>query len=188
MDEINNSAQVIGIYNNQILEMETEELTIPLLNDVYIYQSVNKRAWATGILEFTFVISNQPLVPEDNRAVETRQSGSRSFIMTDILDPSLIKLITGSLTINGVPAGYGTYTYDDSSGLLTIFLDDVTLPVIIVFQAEKKGIEVFQLINTGYLNFSGNSIASNTVIVIGMSSLCICKANQINLNEINRDI
>lgn len=178
MDEINNIASITGTYNEQILEMETSELSVPLINHLSIHQIVNKKAWATGNLTVTFIIDNQDTNVYMQKSVQPSFS---KLIFTNVLNPMLIKLVTGSLLINEVPASYGTYTYSSETGLLSIYLNEIVFPAVITFQVDKRNVEVFRLENTGYISFADNLIDSNTVTVLGLSKQCVCKANQINL-------
>lgn len=107
MDELTNYAEVVGTYNLHETEIKSNSVTTILITNLEITKSANKLIWAIGNLKYTITVSN----PNGGSVHE--------IIITDVLNPDLIRLVQDSITINGVPAGYGNFTYDEATGLLT---------------------------------------------------------------------
>lgn len=171
MSVIKNMASISGKVDNINIKANSKEIRISIITDLKIIKKANKKAWATGNLTFKLEIS----CPNGEL--------NYNILIKDILDPKLISLISGSLTINDIPAGFGFYTYDKVSGLLIIKIDNVNLPLNINFQVRKKKIEIFKLKNKAVCFINNNKIVSNKVTVLGLSEACKCKANIINLKK-----
>lgn len=171
MSVIKNTALISGKVDNVNIKVKSEEIRISLIKDLKIIKKANKKAWATGNLTFELKIFN------------LNEESSYNILIKDILNPKLISLISESLTINNIPAGFGFYTYDKISGLLTIKIDNINLPLTINFQVRKNKIEIFKLKNKAVCFINNNKIVSNKVTVLGLSEACKCKANIINLKK-----
>lgn len=81
-----------------------------------------------GLLTYTIVVSND---------TDYDYVGP---VVTDILDISLISLVDDSVTVDGVKISAPQYTWDNSSGKLSISLTDIEAKgkKTITFQVEKK--------------------------------------------------
>ncbi|MDD4187745.1 MAG: hypothetical protein PHX04_03175 [Bacilli bacterium] len=143
MDELTNYAEVVGTYNLHETEIKSNSVTTILTTNLEITKSANKIIWAIGNLKYTITVSNP-------------NGGSvREIIITDVLNPDLIRLVQDSITINGIPAGYGNFTYDDATGLLTFFLNVINpnQDIEIEFSVTKHQREAFKLENYASLTF-----------------------------------
>lgn len=173
MNEIINFAMVIGNYKDITTEMQSNSVVTILTNNLKITKKASKDIWATGNLMYTITIINPTKANYEN------------IVITDILNPALIQLITESLRINGIPAGYGTFSYSNETGILIIHLSVVGPDEVIVIQffVKKYKSEIFTLENYATINFDNNTITSNTVIVSALSEICKCK--EIQRNNLN---
>lgn len=128
MNELINTATSIGDFNGLLTEMTTEAVVVKLVDDLFITKSADRVSWASGYLTYTIEIDNQSLVEYETPVV------------TDIIDPTIAKLVAGTVMIDGTPAVEGTdYTYVAATGLLTVNLTDVdpASKATIVFQVER---------------------------------------------------
>lgn len=179
MDELTNHAEAVGTYNLHETEIKSNSVTTILITNLEITKSANKFIWATGNLRYTITVSNP-------------NSGSvQDIIINDILNPELIRLVIDSITINGVPAGYGNFTYNEETGLLSIFLNTINSNqnIEIEFAVIKHRREIFKLENYAEVIYGNNPAirsttqstdiendnASNIVVVTALSEVCRCK-------------
>ena len=81
-----------------------------------------------GKLTYTIEVDNQTNVDYTNP------------VITDKLDTTLITFVAGSVKLNGTELDASKYTYDDSTGLLTINIETVASmqKSTITFEVEKK--------------------------------------------------
>lgn len=177
MAKLVNYASLNGIYNGLQTQLESNEVEVLLMNNLVITKKSNKFAWATEYLNYTISIFN----PNSANYID--------LVVTDILDRSLVLLLTDSVKINDIPAGFGTISYDSITGTLVIKLPEILAfqTIKISFDVKKKGTENFKLDNYASLTVDSNTIVSNIVSVIALSSICKCKANQMNLEWKNRN-
>ena len=89
-----------------------------------ILKTADKQNWASGNLQYTITITNGA-----KNAFETPT-------ITDILDPTLIKLVKDSVEVDGKKV---EYTYDETTGELKIVLDTIATETnsVITFQVQK---------------------------------------------------
>lgn len=165
MNELNNFATVIGNYNDLQTTIQSDSITTLLINNLEINKSANKSIWATKNLIYTITIVNPTSVRFENVTV------------TDILNPTFVRLIVESLRINKIPVGYDYVNYDDSTGLLNIIIPIIepNQTVVINFAVMKQKNNVFRIDNYASLTFDGNTITSNVVTVYALSKICKCK-------------
>lgn len=168
MNKLTNHATARGYYNSLETIIQSNENTILLINNIKVVKKSNKTLWATGTLTYTVNIKNISSISLEN------------ITITDVLDPKLISLIVESIRINGVPAGYGIFTYNKNNGALTINLPKIGANevVVIKYQVRKNMTEIFRLDNIASLSFNSDSsltVNSNVVTVYGISEVCRCK-------------
>lgn len=170
MNQLTNFTTVTGNYNHLETTIQSDDVTTILINNLEINKNANKTIWATGNLMYTITITNPTKTNYEN------------IIITDILNPVLIQLITESLRINNIPAGYGVFTYNNETGTLIIHLPVIGPEEVIVirFFVKKYKSEIFTLENYATLNFDNNTITSNIVTVSALSEICKCKEIQRN--------
>lgn len=123
-----NSATVLGNYNDIPTEISTQALVVTMLTGLTVTKSADKVIWADGTLTYTLEVDNQTDVVYTNP------------VITDILNPDLITLVQNSVKIDNVLVGSGDYTFDDSTGKLTINLPsiDAKTQKVVTFDVEKK--------------------------------------------------
>lgn len=123
-----NSATVLGNYNDIPTEISTQALVVTMLTGLTVTKSADKVVWADGTLTYTLEVDNQTDVVYTNP------------VITDILNPDLITLVQNSVKIDNVLVGSGDYTFDDSTGKLTINLPsiDAKTQKVVTFDVEKK--------------------------------------------------
>ena len=126
--ELTNTATVLGEYNSIPTEISTTTLVVTILEGLTVTKSADKPIWTEGNLTYTVEINN-----------ETTQAYTTPVI-TDILDPTLITLVKGSIKVDSTPLEDSNYTFEDSTGKLTITLPDITTQSkkTVTFEVSKK--------------------------------------------------
>ena len=84
-----------------------------MLKGLTATKTADKMIWSDGVLTYTIVVSNN---------TDYDYVGP---VVTDILDISLISLVDDSVTVDGVKISTPQYTWDSSSGKLSISLTDI---------------------------------------------------------------
>ena len=99
-----------------------------MIDGLTVTKTANKMVWADGLLTYTIVINNKA------------DLSYTTPVITDILDTTKVEFVNESVTIDGVKAETSKYTYEESTGTLTITLDDIeaTGSTTITFQVSKK--------------------------------------------------
>lgn len=116
MAQLLNKAEAVGMFDGVPVDNFTE-LTVEL-TALDITKTADKRIWVDGELTYTIVVTN----------IDDRTSGVpvETVKVTDIIDPTIATLVSGSVEIDGVPATQpGDYTFDPASGLLTVTLGNI---------------------------------------------------------------
>ena len=113
INELNNTANVSGTINGETTTLTTNTLEVNLINGLTAVKSADKTSWADGELTYTLTVNN------------TTGVTYTSPVITDTLDTSLVTFVPDSVTINGSAASSSEYTYDSSTGLLTVNLSDI---------------------------------------------------------------
>ncbi len=126
--DLSNIVSVLGNYNNIPTEINSEAVVVSMIDGLTVTKTADKMVWADGLLTYTIVINNK---------------ADLSYItpvITDILDTTKVGFVNESVTIDGVKAETSKYTYEESTGTLTITLDDIeaTGSTTITFQISKK--------------------------------------------------
>lgn len=126
--ELNNTATVLSNYNSIPTEISTQALVVTMFRGLTATKTADKMIWSDGVLTYTIVVSNN---------TDYDYVGP---VVTDILDISLISLVDDSVTVDGVKISTPQYTWDSSSGKLSISLTDIEAKgkKTITFQVEKK--------------------------------------------------
>lgn len=128
---LNNQASAVGEYNNISTSLTSEVSVVTIIDGLTITKSADKENWASGVLTYTIVVNN------------TTGNTYSGVNVTDVLDTTKIKLVDGSVTVDGNIIQKGTnvneYTYDDTSGTLVVNLGDIatTVKKTITFQVSK---------------------------------------------------
>ncbi len=126
--ELNNTATILGNYNSIPTEISTQALVITMLNGLTATKTADKMIWSDGLLTYTITVNNQA------------EESYTSPVITDMLDTSLISFVKDSITIDNVKIDSSQYTWDETSGKLTINLPDIQSKAkkSITFQVSKK--------------------------------------------------
>lgn len=126
--ELTNTATVLGNYNSVPTEISTTALVVTMLSGLTVTKSADKPVWSEGNLTYTIEINNA-----------TTESYT-SPVITDILNPTLIILVKGSIKVDSTPLEESNYTFEDSTGKLTITLPDITSQSkkTVTFEVSKK--------------------------------------------------
>ena len=126
--DLSNTVSVLGNYNNIPTEISSEAVVVSMIDGLTVTKTADKMVWADGLLTYTIVIKNK-----EDLSYTTQ-------VITDILDTTKVGFVNESVTINGVKAETSKYTYEESTGKLTITLDDITATgsTTITFQVSKK--------------------------------------------------
>ena len=122
--KLSNIANITGSYDSIPTTLVSEAVITDMISGLTILKTADKQNWASGNLTYTITITNSA-----ENAFETP-------IITDILDPTLIKLVDNSVEVGGQKA---EYTYDDTTGELKITLETIEKDAnsIITFQVQK---------------------------------------------------
>lgn len=126
--ELANTATVLGNYNSVPTEISTTALVVTMLSGLTVTKSADKPVWSEGNLTYTIEINNA------TTEVYT------SPVITDILNPTLITLVKGSIKVDSTMLEESNYTFEDSTGKLTITLPDITSQSkkTVTFEVSKK--------------------------------------------------
>ncbi|NLL44734.1 MAG: hypothetical protein GX247_03595 [Mollicutes bacterium] len=174
MSKLVNSAISYGKINGVETEINSNEVEVTLVNELGICKQTDKIVWADDCLAFTIIVKNQT------------ETDVQDVVINDILNPTFVSLITTSVRIDGIPASYGTISYNPKTGLFTIRIPSISAlqTTIICFIVRKKLDIPFILCNQATMsiqNSQNDDIASNTVKVISLPSFYRNMANIINL-------
>lgn len=125
---LNNTATVLGTYNEIPTTLTSEVLVTTLLSGLTVTKTADKEVWADGNLTYTITV--------DNQTTETYTSP----VITDILDKDLVTLLTDTIKINETIATTSDYQYDEATGKLTVNLSDIapSSKTTVTFQVAKK--------------------------------------------------
>lgn len=125
---LNNTVSAVGNYNSIPTSITSLASVVTMISGLTITKTADKEVWADGLLTYTIVL--------DNEATETYTSP----VVTDKIDTSLVTFVVGSVTIDGVEATSSEYTYEESTGTLTVNLTDIapSSKKTITFQVTKK--------------------------------------------------
>ncbi len=125
---LNNTVSAVGNYNSIPTSITSLASVVTMISGLTITKTADKEVWADGLLTYTIVL--------DNEATETYTSP----VVTDKIDTSLVTFVAGSVTIDGVEATSSEYTYEESTGTLTVNLTDIapSSKKTITFQVTKK--------------------------------------------------
>lgn len=126
--DLSNTVSVLGNYNNIPTEINSEAVVVSMIDGLTVTKTADKMVWADGLLTYTIVINNKA------------DLSYTTPVITDILDTTKVGFVNESVTIDGVKAETSKYTYEESTGTLTITLDDITTTgsTTITFQVSKK--------------------------------------------------
>ena len=99
-----------------------------MISGLTVKKTADKMVWGDVKLTYTIEVDNQTNVDYTNP------------VITDKLDTTLITFVAGSVKLNGIELDASKYTYDDSTGLLTINIETVASmqKSTITFEVEKK--------------------------------------------------
>lgn len=122
---LSNSASVTGTYETGALTLTSNVVTTEIVNGITIVKAADKEKWSTGELTYTITI--------ENNAQNTLESPT----VVDILDPTLVKLVDNSVKVNSSDV---QYTYEETTGTLSINLEDMTVGTtsVITFRVLQK--------------------------------------------------
>lgn len=125
MATLTNTANITGTYGAEALTLTSNVVTTEIVTGLSIVLSTDKEKWISGPLTYTITVTNN--TNEDYI----------SPVIEDILDTSMIELIQNSVMVDNVDK---TYTYDSTTGKLSINLD--TIPKnstsVITFRVQQK--------------------------------------------------
>lgn len=122
--KLTNIADVTGTYDSIPTTLTSEAIITDLISGLTIVKTADKQNWATGNLTYTVVVTN------------TAENDFETPVFTDILDPTLIKLVENSVKVNDATTNY---TYDAVSGKLSVELETIAKEgtTTITFQVQK---------------------------------------------------
>lgn len=122
--KLSNTANITGTYDNIPTVLTSEAVITELISGLTIVKIADKQNWASGNLQYTITITNGAENAFENPTI------------TDILDPTLIKLVDDTVEVDGEKV---EYTYDPTSGELSIVLKTIAVGAnsVITFQVQK---------------------------------------------------
>ena len=125
---LSNTSSVLGEYNSISTQINSEALVVVMISGLTVKKTADKMVWGDVKLTYTIEVDNQTNVDYTNP------------VITDKLDTTLITFVAGSVKLNGIELDASKYTYDDSTGLLTINIETVASmqKSTITFEVEKK--------------------------------------------------
>lgn len=125
MATLTNSATITGTYGLEALTLTSNTVTTEIVSGLTIVLAVDKEKWISGPLTYTITVTNNT------------NEEYVSPVIEDILDTSMVTLIENSVKVDGKDK---TYTYDDTSGKLSISLDTLSTnsTSVITFRVQQK--------------------------------------------------
>ena len=122
--KLSNIANVTGTYDSIPTTLTSEAVITEMIAGLTISKTADKQNWTSGNLQYTITITNGA------------QNAFETPTITDILDPTLIKLVADSVEVDGKKANYD---YDEATGELKIVLDTINTETnsVITFQVQK---------------------------------------------------
>lgn len=122
--KLTNIANVTGTYDSIPTTLTSEAIITDLISGLTIIKTADKQNWASGNLTYTITITN------------AAENAFEKPTFTDILDPTLIKLVDNTVEVNGSTT---EYTYDSVTGKLSIELETIATEgsSTITFQVQK---------------------------------------------------
>lgn len=125
--ELTNQATILGNYNDIPTEISTQALVVTILTGPTVTKSADKMVWSNGNLTYKLEVNNQT------------ENAYTSPVVTDILNPDLIKMVDNTIKIDGTLIDESEYTYDESTGKLTINLPTInSKEETVTFEVSKK--------------------------------------------------
>lgn len=125
--ELTNQATILGNYNDIPTEISTQALVVTILTGPTVTKSADKMVWSNGNLTYKLEVNNQT------------ENAYTSPVVTDILNPDLIKMVDNTIKIDGTLIDESEYTYDESPGKLTINLPTInSKEETVTFEVSKK--------------------------------------------------
>ena len=122
--KLTNIANVTGTYDSIPTTLTSEAIITDLISGLTIIKTADKQNWASGNLTYTITITN------------AAENAFEKPTFTDILNPTLIKLVDNTVEVNGSTT---EYTYDSVTGKLSIELETIATEgsSTITFQVQK---------------------------------------------------
>lgn len=122
--KLSNIANVTGNYDSIPTTLTSEAVITEMITGLTIVKVADKQNWASGNLTYTITITNGA------------ENAFENPVITDILDPALIKLVEDSVEVDGKKV---QYTYNDVTGELSITLETIEkeASAVITFQVQK---------------------------------------------------
>lgn len=108
--KLSNIANVTGMYDYIPTTFTSEAVITDVIAGLTIVRGADKQNWASGNLMYTITITN------------SAENAFENPTITDILEPTLIKLVDNTVEVDGKTA---QYMYDDTTGELKITLDTI---------------------------------------------------------------
>ena len=121
---LSNIAEVTGTYASIPTTVTSQAVVTEIIKGLTITKVADKQNWVTGDLTYTITIVNNAVSPLENP------------IITDTLDPTIIKLVDNSVKVDNATA---EYNYVASTGILTIHLETIEVgkTTVIIFQVQQ---------------------------------------------------
>ena len=128
MNELTNQAISNGTYDSIPTSLTSNTSVVNLVDGLTLKLEADKKTWLNGSLTYTITLAN------------LTEIAYVSPIITDTIDTNYATFVEGSVKLDSEVLSSDKYTYDKSSGLLTINLDDVNAneTKVITFEVTKK--------------------------------------------------
>lgn len=128
MNELTNQVVSNGTYDSIPTSLTSNTSVVSLIDGLTLKLESDKNKWVNGNLTYTVTLSN------------LTESAYTNVVITDTINPTYAVFVEGSVKLDSEVYSSDKYTYDKSSGLLTINLDDVNANIVkvITFEVSKK--------------------------------------------------
>ena len=119
----------LGLYNGQSLSLTSPLISVLMVDGLAMTMNADQEVWADGYLTLTVVVENI--------------SGAYAYtapLITSVLDPTLVALVDGTVTLDDTPLLEDTdYTFDPLTGTLEVTFGDIAIAgsSTLTFQVEK---------------------------------------------------
>lgn len=126
MNELENTVTSSGTYDSVPISLTSNTSVVKILDGLTLTIAADKTYWKDGNLTYTVTLKNETDNPYE------------AAVLSDAFDTSLIELVESTITIDGVAATSGEYTYTAPN--LSITLDQVAAQgeKVVKYSVKKK--------------------------------------------------
>ena len=128
MNELTNTINATGTYNNIPTALTSNTSVVNLVDGLTLKKEADKENWVDGALTYTITLNNNT------------ENDYKDAKLEDIINIALATFIPSSVTINDTAALESQYQYEEGTGTLTVQMGTVTAnsETKVTFKVKKK--------------------------------------------------